>query len=45
MIHADTEKVLINLPEHQAKRDLSKKVLARIQKRFEEVPLAPVLIR
>ncbi|RIA81314.1 hypothetical protein C1645_837189 [Glomus cerebriforme] len=37
---ADAEKVLINPPE-----DLSKTVLARIQKRFEEVPLAPVLIR
>ena len=36
---ADAEKVLINLPE-----DLSKKVLAHIQKRFEEVSLASVLI-
>ncbi|CAG8838983.1 18299_t:CDS:1, partial [Gigaspora margarita] len=34
------EKVLINLP-----KDLSEKVLAHIEKRFEEVPLAPVLIR
>ncbi|PKK66817.1 hypothetical protein RhiirC2_784328 [Rhizophagus irregularis] len=34
-----TKKVLINPPE-----DLSEKVLAHIQKRFEEVPLAPVLI-
>ncbi|CAB4384728.1 unnamed protein product [Rhizophagus irregularis] len=39
----DAEKVLINPPEE--KRDLSEKVLAHIQKRFEEVPLAPVLIR
>ncbi|GBB96893.1 hypothetical protein RclHR1_28660001, partial [Rhizophagus clarus] len=42
---ADTEKVLISPPERQAERDLSKKVLAHIQKRFEGVPLAPVLIR
>ncbi|CAB4459902.1 unnamed protein product [Rhizophagus irregularis] len=42
---ADAEKVLINPPERQAERDLSEKVLAHIQKRFEEVPLAPVLIR
>ncbi|PKC59830.1 DNA/RNA polymerase [Rhizophagus irregularis] len=40
---ADAEKVLINPPEE--KRDLSKKVLTCIEKRFEEVPLAPVLIR
>ena len=37
---SQAEKVLINPPE-----DLLKKVLARIQKRFEEVSLAPVLIR
>ncbi|GET65369.1 hypothetical protein GLOIN_2v1770751 [Rhizophagus irregularis DAOM 181602=DAOM 197198] len=42
---AQAKKVLINPPERQAERDLSKKVLARIQKRFEGVPLAPVLIR
>ena len=42
---AQAKKVLISPPERQAKRDLSKKVLARIQKRFEGVPLAPVLIR
>ncbi|CAG8841407.1 7452_t:CDS:2, partial [Gigaspora margarita] len=36
---SQAEKVLINLPE-----DLSEKVLAHIEKRFEEVPLAPVLI-
>ncbi|GES90614.1 hypothetical protein GLOIN_2v1791797 [Rhizophagus clarus] len=42
---ANAEKVLISLPERQAKRDLSKKVLAHIQKRFEGVPLAPVLIQ
>ena len=39
------KKVLINPLECQAERDLSKKVLACIQKRFEEIPLAPVLIR
>ncbi|CAI2170677.1 4995_t:CDS:2 [Funneliformis geosporum] len=33
------EKILINLP-----KDLSEKVLAYIEKRFEEVPLASVLI-
>ena len=38
---ADAEKVLITLPPE----DLSKKVLDCIQKRFEEVPLAPVLIQ
>ena len=37
---SQAEKILINPPE-----DLSEKVLAHIQKRFEEVPLAPVLIR
>jgi hypothetical protein len=37
---ADAEKILINLPE-----DLSEKVLTNIEKRFEEVLLAPVLIR
>ena len=37
---SQAEKVLINPP-----KDLSKKVLAHIQKRFEEVPLASVLIR
>ncbi|CAG8636678.1 8714_t:CDS:2, partial [Gigaspora rosea] len=37
---SQAEKVLINLPE-----DLSEKVLAHIEKRFEEVPLVPVLIR
>ena len=37
---AQAKKVLINPP-----RDLPEKVLARIQKRFEEVLLAPVLIR
>jgi hypothetical protein len=37
---AQAEKVLINPPE-----DLSEKLLAHIKKRFEEVPLAPVLIR
>ena len=45
---AQAKKVLINLPERHnrvAERDLSKKVLAHIQKRFEGVPLAPVLIR
>jgi len=36
---ADAEKVLISPPE-----DLSEKVLAHIQKRFEKVPLAPVFI-
>ncbi|RIA84776.1 hypothetical protein C1645_742074 [Glomus cerebriforme] len=41
----DAEKVLISSPECQAERDLSKKVLVRIQKRFEGVPLAPVLIQ
>jgi hypothetical protein len=40
---ADAEKVLINPPEE--KRDLSKKVLTCIEKRFEEVLLVPVLIR
>ncbi|PKK56355.1 hypothetical protein RhiirC2_800203 [Rhizophagus irregularis] len=40
------KKVLINPPERQAKRDLlPKKILTHIQKRFREVPLAPVLIR
>ncbi|PKK58841.1 DNA/RNA polymerase [Rhizophagus irregularis] len=38
---AQAKKVLINPPEDS----LSKKVLAHIEKRFEEVPLAPVLIR
>ncbi|CAB4483750.1 unnamed protein product [Rhizophagus irregularis] len=38
---ADAEKVLITSPPE----DLSKKVLDCIQKRFEEVPLVPVLIR
>ncbi|CAG8502828.1 6131_t:CDS:2 [Acaulospora colombiana] len=33
----------INPPKRQAERDLSEKVLAHIQKRFEEVPLAPKL--
>ncbi|CAI2192411.1 3210_t:CDS:1 [Funneliformis geosporum] len=42
---AQAKKVLINPSERQAERDLSEKVLAHIQKRFEEVPLAPVLIR
>ena len=42
---AQAKKVLINLPERQAERDLSEKVLAHIQKRFEKFPLAPVLIR
>ena len=42
---AQAKKVLINPPERQAERDLSEKVLAHIQKRFEEVPLAPVLIQ
>ena len=42
---ADAKKVLINPPECQAERDLSKKVLTHIQRRFREVPLAPVLIR
>uniref|UniRef100_U9U1Z9 Uncharacterized protein n=1 Tax=Rhizophagus irregularis (strain DAOM 181602 / DAOM 197198 / MUCL 43194) TaxID=747089 RepID=U9U1Z9_RHIID len=37
---ADAEKVLITFPPE----DLSKKVLDCIQKRFEEVPLVPVLI-
>ncbi|GET60010.1 hypothetical protein GLOIN_2v1770751 [Rhizophagus irregularis DAOM 181602=DAOM 197198] len=37
---AQAKKILINPPE-----DLSKKVLAHIQRRFREVPLAPVLIR
>jgi hypothetical protein len=37
---SQAEKVLINPP-----KDLSEKVLACIQKRFKEVPLAPVLIR
>ncbi|RGB29795.1 hypothetical protein C1646_766147 [Rhizophagus diaphanus] len=36
---ANAEKVLINPSE-----DLSEKILAHIQKRFEEVPLVPVLI-
>ncbi|CAG8816976.1 17761_t:CDS:2, partial [Racocetra persica] len=34
---ADARKVLINPP-----KDLSEKVLAHIEKRFEEVPLAPL---
>ncbi|CAB4396717.1 unnamed protein product [Rhizophagus irregularis] len=38
---AQAKKVLINLPEDS----LSKKILAQIEKRFKEVPLAPVLIR
>ncbi|CAB4385138.1 unnamed protein product [Rhizophagus irregularis] len=38
---AQAKKVLINPPEDS----LSKKVLVHIEKRFEEVPLAPVLIR
>jgi hypothetical protein len=42
---AQAKKVLINLSKLQAKRDLSEKVLAHIQKKFEEIPLAPVLIR
>ena len=48
---ANAKKVLINPPEriplgsHQAERDLSKKVLTHIQRRFREVPLALVLIR
>ena len=42
---AQAKKVLINPPKRQAERDLSEKVLAHIQKRFEKVPLAPVLIR
>ena len=42
---SQAEKVLINPPEELSKKDLSKKVLAHIQRRFEEVPLAPVLIR
>ena len=37
---ADAEKILINPP-----KDLPEKVLAHIQRRFREVPLAPVLIR
>ena len=37
---SQAEKVLINPP-----KDLPKKILARIQKRFEKVPLAPVLIQ
>ena len=37
---AQAKNVLINPPE-----DLSEKLLAHIQKRFKEVPLAPVLIR
>ena len=35
------KKVLINLPEDS----LSKKILVQIEKKFEEVPLAPVLIQ
>jgi hypothetical protein len=42
---AQAKKVLINPPERQAEKDLSKKVLTHIQRRFREVPLAPVLIR
>ena len=42
---AQAKKVLINPLERQAERDLSEKVLAHIQKRFEKIPLAPVLIR
>jgi hypothetical protein len=42
---AQAKKILINPLECQAERDLSEKVLAHIQKRFEKVPLAPVLIR
>src|SRR6266496_815199 len=38
---AQAKKVLINLP----KDSLSKKILAQIEKRFEEVPLSLVLIR
>ncbi|GES80529.1 hypothetical protein GLOIN_2v1770751 [Rhizophagus clarus] len=41
----NAEKVLINSPERQAERDLSKKVLVHIQKRFAGVSLAPVLMR
>ena len=37
---AQAKKILISPPE-----DLSEKVLTNIEKRFEEVPLAPVLIR
>ena len=37
---AQAKKILISPPE-----DLSEKILAQIEKRFEEVPLAPVLIR
>ena len=37
---AQAKKILISPPE-----DLSEKVLTNIKKRFEEVPLAPVLIR
>ena len=37
---AQAKKVLINPP-----KDLSEKILAHIEKRFREVPLAPVLIR
>ena len=37
---ADAEKILINPP-----KDLPEKLLAHIEKRFEEVPLVPVLIR
>ena len=36
---AQAKKILISPPE-----DLSEKVLINIEKRFEEVPLAPVLI-
>jgi hypothetical protein len=38
---AQAKKVLINPSEDS----LSKKILAQIEKRFEEVPLVPVLIR
>ncbi|CAB5202211.1 unnamed protein product [Rhizophagus irregularis] len=37
---ADAEKILINPP-----KDLAETILSHIEKRFEEVPLAPVLIR
>ena len=37
---ADAEKILINPP-----KDLPEKLLAHIQRRFREVPLAPVFIR
>ncbi|CAB4401223.1 unnamed protein product [Rhizophagus irregularis] len=41
---AQAKKVLISPPEHQAERDLSEKILAHIEKRFEEVPLAPLVM-